>query len=217
MSIAAAAPLIFVPLSCIPILYLPILLYSSLSILTTFLNCTAMDTDSVQSSFTYLGPKFADITLVNDDSSTFSDCNSDRPGEFPAASGKIHRLLHDNLDELISQLVIATALNSSNVDDRKQAAMEIRLLAKNKPENRIKIAEAGAIRPLISIISSNDAQLQEYGVTAILNLSLCDENKEEIASSGAIKPLVRALKLVPLLRERTLLVHSSDCRKSKII
>lgn len=71
--------------------------------------------------------------------------------------------------------------------------MEIRLLAKNKPENRIKIAKAGAIKPLISLVTSQDLQLQEYGVTAILNLSLCDENKELIASSGAIKPLVRAL------------------------
>ncbi|XP_023904462.1 U-box domain-containing protein 13-like [Quercus suber] len=42
---------------------------------------------------------------------------------------------------------------------------------------------------------TDDAQLQEYGVTAILNLLLCDENKEVIASSGVIKPLVRALKL----------------------
>ncbi|KAL5573055.1 hypothetical protein UlMin_022652 [Ulmus minor] len=37
--------------------------------------------------------------------------------------------------------------------------------------------------------------LQEYGVTTILNPSLCDENKELIASSGVIKPLVRALRI----------------------
>ncbi|KAI5666282.1 hypothetical protein M9H77_16135 [Catharanthus roseus] len=60
-------------------------------------------------------------------------------------------------------------------------------LAKNKSENRIKIAKAGGIKPLISIISSNDPQLQDYGVTAILNLSLCDENKEYLALAGAIK------------------------------
>ncbi|KAL8170558.1 hypothetical protein V2J09_022362 [Rumex salicifolius] len=72
--------------------------------------------------------------------------------------------------------------------------MEIRLLAKNKPENRIKIARAGAIGPLISLISSTDLQLQEYGVTAILNLSLYDKNKELIADYGAIKPLVTALR-----------------------
>ena len=132
----------------------------------------------------------------NDYSSTFSDCNSDRSGEFPTTSSQGRRLLlacaADNCDDLIRQLV--SDLNSCSIDEQKQAAMEIRLLAKNKPENRLKIAGAGAIKPLISLISSSDAQLQENGVTAILNLSLCDENKELIASSGAIKPLVRALK-----------------------
>ncbi|KAM2045231.1 hypothetical protein ACFX1T_009455 [Malus domestica] len=72
--------------------------------------------------------------------------------------------------------------------------METRLLAKNNSENRLKIARNGAIKPLISLLSSSDLQLQEYGVTPILNLSMCDENKELIASSGAIKPLVRSLK-----------------------
>lgn len=61
-------------------------------------------------------------------------------------------------------------------------------------ENRIKITKADAIKPLISIVSSIDPQLQEYGMTTILNMLLCDENKEDIAFSGAIKPLVRALR-----------------------
>ncbi|EOA33134.1 hypothetical protein CARUB_v10016476mg [Capsella rubella] len=148
--------------------------------------------------FTYMGRKFSDIS-VNDSSSAFSDCNSDRSGEFPTASSESRRLLlscaSDNSDDLISHLVAHLDSSSSSIDEQKQAAMEIRLLSKNKPENRIKIAKAGAIKPLISLISSSDLQLQEYGVTAILNLSLCDENKDLIASSGAIKPLVRALKM----------------------
>ncbi|XP_027330959.1 U-box domain-containing protein 4-like isoform X1 [Abrus precatorius] len=147
-------------------------------------------------SYTYMGRSLSELS-INDDSSSsaFSDCNSDRSGEFATASSQTRRLLiacaSENSDDFIRQLV--ADLHSSSVDDQKQAAMEIRLLAKNKPENRIKIAKAGAIKPLISLISSQDLQLQEYGVTAILNLSLCDENKELIASSGAIKPLVRAL------------------------
>ncbi|ESQ49952.1 hypothetical protein EUTSA_v10021975mg [Eutrema salsugineum] len=147
--------------------------------------------------FSYMGRNFSDLS-VNDDSSAFSDCNSDRSGEFPTASSESRRLLlsctSDNSDDLIGHLV-AHLDSSFSIDEQKQAAMEIRLLSKNKPENRIKIAKAGAIKPLISLISSSDLQLQEYGVTAVLNLSLCDENKELIASSGAIKPLVRALKM----------------------
>lgn len=144
-------------------------------------------------NFTYMGRSCGDM---NDDSYAFSDCNSDRSGEFPTGSSESRRLLmacvSENSDDLIRQLV--ADLESCSIDDQKQAAMEIRLLAKNKSENRLKIAKAGAIKPLISLISSSDLQVQENGVTAILNLSLCDENKELIASSGAIKPLVRALK-----------------------
>ncbi|KAF9663579.1 hypothetical protein SADUNF_Sadunf17G0066200 [Salix dunnii] len=72
--------------------------------------------------------------------------------------------------------------------------MEIRLLTKNRLENRLIIAKVGAVKPLILLISSSNSQLQEYGVTIILNLSLCDENKGLIASSGVVKPLARALK-----------------------
>lgn len=155
-----------------------------------------MTETQIQTNFSYMGRNFSNIG-TNDDSAAFSDCNSDRSGEFPTTSSESRRLLlscaADNSDDLIRQLV--SGLESGSVDDQKQAAMELRLLAKNKPENRLKIARAGAIRPLICLISSSDLQLQEYGVTAILNLSLCDENKEQLASSGAIKPLVRALKI----------------------
>ncbi|KAM0032637.1 putative armadillo-like helical protein [Helianthus debilis subsp. tardiflorus] len=149
-----------------------------------------MDTQ-LQPNYSYINRTFTD------DSTAFSDCNSDLSGEFSTTSSQSRRLLlsiaTDNSDELIQQLV--SSLQSTSIDDQKQAAMEIRLLAKNKPENRLKIARAGAIRPLISLISSSDLQLQEHGVTAILNLSLCDENKEELASSGVIRPLVKALKI----------------------
>ncbi|KAK4802038.1 hypothetical protein SAY86_000241 [Trapa natans] len=146
--------------------------------------------------YTYMGRNLRDLS-INDDSSAFSDCNSDRSGEFPLASSESHRLLiacaSDNSEQVILQLVLG--LQSCSIDEQKQAAMEIRLLAKNKPENRLKIARAGAVKPLIALISSTDPQLQEYGVTAILNLSLCDENKELISLSGAIRPLVRALRI----------------------
>ena len=99
---------------------------------------------------------------------------------------------------------LVSDLQSCSIEEQKQVAMEIRFIAKNKPENQLKIAKVGAIKPLISLISLADPQLQEYGVTTILNLSLCDENKEFIASSGAIKPLVRALRLgTPTTKENS--------------
>ncbi|XP_010272526.1 PREDICTED: U-box domain-containing protein 4-like [Nelumbo nucifera] len=150
----------------------------------------------IPTNFTYMGRSFGELSINDDSSSAFSDCNSDRSGEFPTASAHSRRLLvacaSGDSDELIRQLV--SDLESGSLSLQRQAATEIRLLAKNKQENRLKIARAGAIRPLISLISSSDSQLQENGVTAILNLSLCDENKDLITVSGAIKPLVRALK-----------------------
>lgn len=158
-------------------------------------NFQAMEME-IQEKYSYMGRSFGSLS-INDDSAAFSECNSDRSGEFTTAAsqsrGVIISCASDNADELIGQLV--SDLESCSIDEQKQAAMELRLLAKNKPENRIKIARAGAIKPLISLITSSDSQLQEYGVTAILNLSLCDENKELIASAGAIKPLVKALRV----------------------
>ncbi|KAF3960927.1 hypothetical protein ACB098_10G155100 [Castanea mollissima] len=163
-----------------------------------------METEN-RPSFSYMGRNFSDLS-INEDSSAFSECNSDRSGEFPATSSQSRLLAmacaSEDSDELIQQLV--SDLQSCSIEEQKQAAMEIRLIAKNKPENRLKLAKAGAVKPLISLISSADPQLQEYGVTAILNLSLCDENKEFIASSGAIKPLVRALRLgTPTAKENS--------------
>ncbi|XP_068657432.1 U-box domain-containing protein 4-like [Aristolochia californica] len=152
-----------------------------------------MDTPA---SYSYVGRNFSDINNGDSSTSAFSDCNSDRSGEFCTTSSQTRRLLlscaPDNSDELIQQLV--SDLMSCSIESQRQAALELRLLAKNKQENRIKIAQSGAVRPLVSLISSSDSQLQEYGVTAILNLSLCDENKDLIAASGAIKPLVKALR-----------------------
>lgn len=155
--------------------------------------------------FLYMGRSF-------DSSGAFSDCNSDRTGEFsapgsPLSAGSgstgsnttaLHRLLisctPDNSDELILSLVSDLESLTDSIDLQRHAAMQIRLLAKHNPENRLKIARAGAVRPLISLLSHPDPVLQENGVTAILNLSLCDDNKYMIASAGGIKPLVRVLK-----------------------
>ncbi|KAJ8486213.1 hypothetical protein OPV22_018698 [Ensete ventricosum] len=93
-------------------------------------------------------------------------------------------------------------LGSPSVESRRRAAMELRLLAKHSTENRLRIARAGAVVPLVALLSHPDPQLQEHGVTAILNLSLCDENKGPIAAAGAVRYLVRALRSgTPAARE----------------
>ncbi|OAY85834.1 U-box domain-containing protein 4 [Ananas comosus] len=154
-----------------------------------------------------------------DSSGAFSDCSSDRSGEFPpspaaAAAGgggggggaAFQRLLlscaAESSDEVIRGLVAELESGSAPVESLRRAAMELRLLAKHNTENRLRIAGAGAVRPLVALLAHADPQLQEHGVTALLNLSLCDENKAAIAEAGAIRPLVRALKTgTPAARE----------------
>lgn len=132
-------------------------------------------------------------------SEPFSECGSDDLSSFsPAAAAGIHRLLlscaAEASDGSISSLVAELESPAASVDSLRRAAMEIRLLAKHNPDNRIRIAASGAVRPLVALLSHADPLLQEHGVTALLNLSICDENKAAIVEAGAIRPLVRALK-----------------------
>ncbi|XP_073390806.1 U-box domain-containing protein 4 isoform X2 [Physcomitrium patens] len=86
-------------------------------------------------------------------------------------------------------------LQSPDTETQRQAACELRMLAKHNMENRVTIANAGAIEPLVALLSSVDAKTQENAVTALLNLSINDNNKSEIARAGAIGPLVNVLRV----------------------
>ncbi|XBI47583.1 hypothetical protein VPH35_111500 [Triticum aestivum] len=72
--------------------------------------------------------------------------------------------------------------------------MELRLLAKHNPDNHIRIAASGVVRPLVALLSHANLLLQEHGVMALLNLSICNENKAIVVEAGAIWSLVRELK-----------------------
>ncbi|XP_075519842.1 U-box domain-containing protein 13-like [Primulina tabacum] len=85
-------------------------------------------------------------------------------------------------------------LTSASLEDQRSAAGEIRLLAKRNADNRVAIAEAGAIPLLIQLLSTPDSRTQEHSVTALLNLSICDTNKGSIISSGAVPGIVHVLK-----------------------
>ncbi|XP_027086881.1 uncharacterized protein [Coffea arabica] len=85
-------------------------------------------------------------------------------------------------------------LNSSSVAVRRSAAAKLRLLAKNRADNRALIGEAGAVPALIPLLRCSDPLTQEHAVTALLNLSLHQDNKALIADAGAVKSLVYVLK-----------------------
>ncbi|GFP99572.1 U-box domain-containing protein 13 [Phtheirospermum japonicum] len=85
-------------------------------------------------------------------------------------------------------------LTSGIPDDQRSAAGEIRLLAKRNADNRVAIAEAGAIPLLVQLLSTPDSRIQEHAVTALLNLSICEDNKGSIISSGAVPGVVHVLR-----------------------
>ncbi|XP_009596674.1 U-box domain-containing protein 10-like [Nicotiana tomentosiformis] len=96
--------------------------------------------------------------------------------------------------EVAAVEVIVRKLSSRSIEDCRAAVAEIRSLSKRSTENRILIAEAGAIPVLVKLLTSEDRQIQENAVTAILNLSIFDENKGIIMLAGAIPSIVQVLR-----------------------
>lgn len=76
--------------------------------------------------------------------------------------------------------ILVGKLDNGSEDEMTVAAKELRSLAKTGKENRICIAEAGAIPLLHKLLSSSNPSVQENSVTAMLNLSIHDKNKTRI-------------------------------------
>ncbi|KAI3929437.1 hypothetical protein MKW92_011760 [Papaver armeniacum] len=85
-------------------------------------------------------------------------------------------------------------LATGSPDTQRQAAYQLRLLAKTGMINRRLISEAGAIPFLVTLLSSHDPQIQENAVTALLNLSIFDNNKVLIMAAGAIDNIIEVLQ-----------------------
>ncbi|KAJ1401175.1 Zinc finger, RING/FYVE/PHD-type [Sesbania bispinosa] len=85
-------------------------------------------------------------------------------------------------------------LATGSADIQRQAAYELRLLAKTGMDNRRVIAEVGAIPFLVTLLGSQDSRIQEHAVTALFNLSIYDNNKILIMSAGAVDNIVQVLE-----------------------
>ncbi|KAI6700965.1 hypothetical protein NL676_015289 [Syzygium grande] len=97
--------------------------------------------------------------------------------------------------ELMKQVsCLVQDLSSSQPDARRDAILKLRALSKVNPDNRILIANAGGITPLVQLLSFPDSKIQEHAVTALLNLSLNDTNKRVIAREGAVPAIIDVLQ-----------------------
>ncbi|CAL2232483.1 unnamed protein product [Prunus armeniaca] len=85
-------------------------------------------------------------------------------------------------------------LSSRSTEERRAAATEIRSLSKRSTDNRILLAEAGAIPVLVNLITTEDGLTQENAVTSILNLSIYENNKGLIMLAGAVPSIVQVLR-----------------------
>ncbi|PHT46759.1 U-box domain-containing protein 13 [Capsicum baccatum] len=112
-----------------------------------------------------------------------------RPGSLPSKSASVCTPAERSKIEILLR-----KLTSGSPEDCLSATGEIRLLAKRNADNRVAIAEAGAIPLLVDLLSTPDSRIQEHAVTALLNLSICEDNKRSIVISGAVPGIVHVLK-----------------------
>lgn len=137
---------------------------------------------------TSLTPNYVLRSLI----SQWCEANGVDPPKRPDQTGKPPSVCsaseHTKVVDLLRKLI------SQNLEDQRSAAGELRLLAKRNADNRICIAEAGAIPLLVSMLCTHDARTQEHAVTALLNLSIFEENKGKIINSGAVPGIVHVLK-----------------------
>lgn len=85
-------------------------------------------------------------------------------------------------------------LATGSPDIQRQAAYELRLLAKTGMDNRRIIAEAGAIPFLVTLLKSGDPRIEENAVTALFNLAIFNNNKILIVAAGAIDNITHILE-----------------------
>ncbi|GMY08259.1 U-box domain-containing protein 1-like [Fagus crenata] len=136
------------------------------------------------------------VSLNEDKASSFSDLESSN------SKGKQSENAVDHISatKAVADAVKMTAeflvgkLATGSVEIQRQAAYELRLLAKTGSDNRRIIAEAGDIPFLVTLLSSHDPQIQENAVTALLNLSLFQNNKILIMATGAIDHIIDVLQ-----------------------
>ncbi|KAE7997000.1 hypothetical protein FH972_001675 [Carpinus fangiana] len=107
---------------------------------------------------------------------------------------KKHGSKASDCDRAAVEALLEKLANIGDPEQQRAAAGELRLLAKRNADNRVCIAEAGAIPLLVELLSSLDPRTQEHAVTALLNLSINESNKGTIVNAGAIPDIVDVLR-----------------------
>lgn len=112
-------------------------------------------------------------------------------------------------------------LKSDYIDKRRDATEELFELTKHENITEIKllIVSCGVIKPLVSMLLSEDIKIQENAVNVLKTLSFVHEYRIEIAKADAILPLIRVLKtgnLITRANSATVLGELSRIENSNI-
>ncbi|KAI4306478.1 hypothetical protein L6164_029752 [Bauhinia variegata] len=129
---------------------------------------------------------------VNESSASEGNNNKNNLGENAVDHISANKAAKDAVKMTAEFLVGKLATGSPDI--QRQAAYELRLLAKTGMDNRRIIAEAGAIPFLVTLLGSNDPRIQEHAVTAFFNLSIFDNNKLLIMAAGAVDSILEVLE-----------------------
>ncbi|KAL3813311.1 hypothetical protein ACJIZ3_014579 [Penstemon smallii] len=122
---------------------------------------------------------------------------SDDPNLRVQAAKEIRRLTKTsqryrrNFSAAVGPLVDMLCCDSADANEAGLAAL-LNLAVKDET-NKIKIIDAGALKPIIGFLRSENLALQEHAAAALITLSASSVNKPIISASGAIPCLVDIL------------------------
>ncbi|RDX64053.1 U-box domain-containing protein 3 [Mucuna pruriens] len=104
-----------------------------------------------------------------------------------------------NLGKHAQIIELSEKLTNGNLGAKIEAAREIRKMVRkssSSSKTRAKLAAAGVIEPLVSMLSSSNIDARQSSLLALLNLAVRNErNKVKIVIDGAMAPLVELLKM----------------------
>ena len=119
----------------------------------------------------------------------------------PTATNEDHKRLKAAQDAGDILALVAVVSGESQCDTcprpsesvRTGAARQLTILLKGGDAYRVAIAQAGAIKPLVALVSGDSAGAQEAAAAALHWLAFGADNQLAIARAGAIEPLVALL------------------------
>ncbi|OIT04123.1 PREDICTED: U-box domain-containing protein 18-like [Nicotiana attenuata] len=90
--------------------------------------------------------------------------------------------------------VLVGRLIAGSMEQKNKAAFEIRLLTKTSIFNRSCLVEAGAIPPLLNLVTSRDSSCQENAMAALLYLTKNSTSKRILVENGGLILILDVLK-----------------------